>query len=386
MKRSWIISISILSISTLFAVVTLLSQVGYTQIRNCKSPDGSSPCNFNNNATFNNGQNTGCTASYKYIDCNDVHKEAHLTCTNIGCRETCSCSCSSNPPGMASSWVNTCGEEPVVKHESETCRGCPTTLAECAEEEMFWLTSLTICSETPPTTSGDCWALGYSFFSGTCYPEGCPPEAGGVEDCEQGVQIWCTKTCRCRTQLQCDNPMDSPILVDVSGDGFDLTNSTNGVSFDVNADGTPEQVGWTKASSDDAWLALDRNGNGVIENGSELFGNNTSQAQTPNPNGFVALAEFDKPAKGGNGDGVIDTTDAVFASLRLWQDANHDGISQPAELHSLSSQGVDSISLAYKESKRTDEFGNQFRYRAKVTDAKHTKVGRWAWDVFLISQ
>jgi hypothetical protein len=176
----------------------------------------------------------------------------------------------------------------------------------------------------------------------------------------------------------------SPIIIDLSGQGFNLTSAANGVMFDIANTGVPIRLAWT-ADSTNAFLALDRNNSGTITNGAELFGNFTPQPQSATPNGFNALAVYDQPANGGNGDGVIDAHDAIFAQLRLWVDANHDGICQSGELHTLPELGVYSISLDYQLSGRTDQYGNVFRYKASVNRGMHdaSGVGPSAYDVFL---
>jgi len=141
-------------------------------------------------------------------------------------------------------------------------------------------------------------------------------------------------------------------------------------------------VAWTARGADEAFLWIDKNGNGVVDSGAELFGS------AMGANGFEALADFDRRdvedvAWGGNADGVIDRADKVWPQLRLWVDANHDGISQPDEIFTLDQKGVRSIDLGYRWSGRRDGNDNQFRYRAHVAIEQngHVVIGE-TYDVF----
>lgn len=164
----------------------------------------------------------------------------------------------------------------------------------------------------------------------------------------------------------CAPECGSPIVVDLDRGGLRFTDIAGGVRFDLDGDGTAEALSWLEPGSGDGWLALDRDGDGAISSGAELFGDTAPQPPSPEPHGYLALAVFDTAANGGDGDGEITAADSVYGELRLWLDRDHDGVSQPAELLTLVDAGVRSIDLDFTESRRRDPHGNELRYSGRV--------------------
>lgn len=143
------------------------------------------------------------------------------------------------------------------------------------------------------------------------------------------------------------NRTESPLVVDLNGDGIVTTSLTgSNVFFDLDGDGISQRTGWI--SPGDAFLTFDRNGNGRIDDGTELFG-------TASSNGFSILSQHDS-----NGDHVIDSNDADFAAMGVWRDVNGDGRTDDGELTSLQDAGIASVSLTTTHYSQpvTDRAGN----------------------------
>jgi hypothetical protein len=226
--------------------------------------------------------------------------------------------------------------------------------------------------------------LGRTFAYAVVYP---PPSASNqceiqASDCPEGYEYLAS---------QCDCKTLSPILIDTAGDGYRLTSAEEGVEFDLNDNGvTSERVAWTEPDSDDGWLVLDRNGNGLIDSGAELFGSKTpAYADAVDPrtaNGFEALLMTEGPSYGGGvADGIIDARDAIYSRLRVWLDRNHDGKADAGELRSLDSLGIVAMGTGYKKIGRRDQHGNEFSLVGDlvVRDAHGGSRKRKVYDVYL---
>ena len=157
-----------------------------------------------------------------------------------------------------------------------------------------------------------------------------------------------------------------PITLDLDGDGIETVkiDGLNSILFDHDADGIRTATGWVKA--DDGLLVLDSNGDGKIDTGRELFGDNRLLKDgSLAPTGFAALAEHDD-----NGDGKIDAQDAVFEQLKVWRDLNQDGISQEGELFTLEQLGIQSLDLNHQAVNQRQGNGNSVARLGSYTDSE----------------
>lgn len=203
------------------------------------------------------------------------------------------------------------------------------------------------CSRNPyPGCSADC----YTIYQ------------NGLAACQADFQ-WCVDGCT----GEIDRPRQNcPIVLDLGRHNWNFTAAEGGVLFDIDGDGHRDAIAWTDPEAGDGFLAWDRNLNGVIDSGRELFGDSTTQPPSNEPNGFFALAVLDQVDNGGNGDGMISNQDRLWNALQVWVDRNHNGQSEPNELAPLGVYRIEAIDLAFHESKRKDRYGNQLRYRTEV--------------------
>ena len=146
--------------------------------------------------------------------------------------------------------------------------------------------------------------------------------------------------------------VSDPLIIDVKGDGFTTSGIESGVAFDIDADGFIDQV--SIPTTDDAFLALDVNGNGIIDNGSELFGD-----QTGYQNGFEYLASFDD-----NNDNKIDANDRIFNSLLMMRLINNDQF-----ITQLSETTIQSINLGYTNTSTNTDSGDRI---VQMSDYKNS--------------
>jgi len=140
-----------------------------------------------------------------------------------------------------------------------------------------------------------------------------------------------------------NNGNNTPIILDLAGHG-DFKFLPDPVRFDLHGDGKPMKLRWPGGNV--GFLTVDLNGNGIVDNGTELFGDATALVDQPGQrakDGFVALAQFDK-----NGDGLIDTRDPIFAKLRLWNDANQNGVSESGEVDPIAVYDIVALGLKHE--------------------------------------
>jgi hypothetical protein len=226
-----------------------------------------------------------------------------------------------------------------------------------------------VCSGYCGTAGRDAAASQCAGLDSYCWCNGwqdCPPPP---DPCNCSLSADCCESAYCNgTWDESDSFCQyTPIVLNLQSNAAvaQLTSTVDGVSFDIGDLGRQLRISWTSGTSTAAFLTLDRNGNGLVDSGAELFGNVTPKRDgTRAANGFDALLDLD----GGPevSDGRIDSHDPVFQELRLWLDSNHNGYSERNELLTLEQAGVTTLFTDFSEGLRTDRFGNKYRFEGDV--------------------
>ena len=374
-----------------------------------------SPDNMQVVFTFDNYPEQDCVPNLNMpggVACSVVESKGTtivLDCTGptVNCYATCP---SNQVPSTISPWGNGCGcsggnscivdySDPnsscncsggggggggdCASNDGDTCSTDSCGNA-CGSTQCDGTCDSSNCSSCYCDMGSSCSSNDCSVYdcAGTCNSSSCTPADDDCGGCPDG------EVCSSYDfPFPICQVMD-PILIDLSGNGFSMTDQKGGVKFDFYGSGKPRRIAWTAAGVQNGWLALDLNHNGQIDNGEELFSNVTVQpGQSAQHLGFKALAQYDDPKLGGNGDGIIDAKDAIYSRLLIWVDKNHNGVTDPGELMTLKSAGIKSIAVNYEDAHYADLYGNQFRYRAKVVWTEASKNARqgWAYDVVLVT-
>lgn len=186
--------------------------------------------------------------------------------------------------------------------------------------------------------------------------EGCnaiPDQEGGTNPDDDPIRIDDSPTC------------DSPLILDLDADGFQFGGIDHPVLFDLRGNSVPSLLSWVQPNSGDGFLVNDLDQDGIVVNGTELFGNGTRMILEEGrsaANGYEALGQWDDPQLGGNNDGFISSDDKIWSSLRIWLDHNADGICEPHEMTEPAQFDIIRFDLAPTRVRFYDNNGNLLLY------------------------
>jgi hypothetical protein len=279
-------------------------------------------------------------------------------CPAIADHYTCGTSCAD-----AAAKLNSCSG--ICANTGSTCYSTATLINLACEGSCS--------SPTPYGAHRECQCASYCDTGNHCTPGYSPPPqptcntSAGYFAVSDGCGCW-----RCVT---------SPLIVNLAAGGPPLmSDAGRGVLFDLEATFVPEWVAWPTEPGA-GWLVLDRNNNGVVDNGSELFGTATVLASGAiAKHGFEALKELDD-----NADGYITPSDAAYSVLAVWADRIRNGQTDPDELISLADAGISSIEVNPRESRQKDRWGNVFSLRSKVEVSVRSQ-SRFLYDVWPVTR